>query len=541
MSNKTKYLCLAGVLIIAGFFRFYHLTTTPPGLYVDEAMDGVNAQNVAQTGHFKVYYPEDNGREGLYVNILAVAFKYHLLPETAPWSVRFPAAVAGFLTVLGMYLLVSELFKESYELRDKSYEGEKAGKADNHTSYLIAHSSSLALLAAFLLATSFWHINFSRIGFRAILAPFCLVWASYLLIKLFRARTSLGSWLLALGAGVIYAAGFYTYIAFRITPLLLLLFVPFFRKNHGFWKRAFLFCVVAFIVACPIGWYYLHNRADFFGRTSQISVSNSKTPIADLTTNILKTAAMFNWRGDGNWRQNIAGAPELWWPVGLLFLVGIFLNVWWLLSKKRPKTQITKPKEILDTESQNHGHGYWGLDFGFWFLSVWFFLGALPEVLSDEGIPHALRSLLMVVPIMVFAAIGAVILYRLVAARLGARWTTVLTALFVAVIVAGAYVQYFVTWAENPNVPGAFSADYVQIGNEINALPPSMQKYVIIDAGGVIDYGLPMPAEPVLYVTNSFVPDATAQKVVKNIHYILPDETGQIPIGTPSDTIFTIR
>ena len=122
---------LVGVLIIAIFLRFYQITTTPPGLYPDEAMDGANAQNVAQTSQFKVFYPEDNGREGLYVNILAVAFKFHLLPETAPWSVRFPAAVAGVLTVLGVYFLVAELFKE----RDEGYE--------------------IALLAAFLLATSF--------------------------------------------------------------------------------------------------------------------------------------------------------------------------------------------------------------------------------------------------------------------------------------------------------------------------------------------------------------------------------------------------
>ena len=89
MTKKIRWTLLVGILIIAGFFRFYHLTATPPGLFMDEAMDGVNAQNVAQTGHFKVYYPEDNGREGLYVNILAVAFKYHILPETAPWSVGF--------------------------------------------------------------------------------------------------------------------------------------------------------------------------------------------------------------------------------------------------------------------------------------------------------------------------------------------------------------------------------------------------------------------------------------------------------------------
>src|SRR5580704_3902154 len=164
MSKRTRIWLLVGILALATFFRFYQLTTTPPGLYPDEAMDGANAQYAAHTDQFKVFYPEDNGREGLYVNILAVAFKFHLLPETAPWSVRFPAAVAGILTVWGIYLLVAELFKE----RDEGY--------------------AIALLAAFLLATSFWGINFSRIGFRAILAPLLLTWSLYFLIKAFRSR-----------------------------------------------------------------------------------------------------------------------------------------------------------------------------------------------------------------------------------------------------------------------------------------------------------------------------------------------------------------
>jgi hypothetical protein len=80
MTREGRRLLLFGVLAVASFFRFYHLAVTPPGLYIDEAMDGVNAQHAAETGQFKVYYPEDNGREGLYVNILALAFRYRLLP-----------------------------------------------------------------------------------------------------------------------------------------------------------------------------------------------------------------------------------------------------------------------------------------------------------------------------------------------------------------------------------------------------------------------------------------------------------------------------
>jgi len=172
MHLQKKYILLAGILLLGIFFRFYHLTSTPPGLYPDEAIDGNNAAEVHQTGQFKVFYPEDNGREGLYVNALAVLD--NVLPDNEPWVVRLPAAVAGTLTVLGLYFLAAELF-----------------------------GTGTGLLAAFLLATSFWHINFSRIGFRAILAPLLLTWTIWLVIKAIKTiRTAPGLGLAALAGAV---------------------------------------------------------------------------------------------------------------------------------------------------------------------------------------------------------------------------------------------------------------------------------------------------------------------------------------------------
>lgn len=175
--KKEKYAILFAILVVATFLRLHNLTTTPPGLYLDEAIEGDNASQAAVTGHYRVFYTEDNGREGLYVNLIAILFEYFHAPHE-PWVVRFPAVVAGVLTVLGMGLLASELFGDC-----------------------------VGLLAAFLLATSFWHINFSRIGFRAILAPLFLTWAIYLLIKAFRTPSSRAAWMWTASAGTTYALG----------------------------------------------------------------------------------------------------------------------------------------------------------------------------------------------------------------------------------------------------------------------------------------------------------------------------------------------
>jgi 4-amino-4-deoxy-L-arabinose transferase-like glycosyltransferase len=495
MSKTQRNVLLFGILIIAIFLRFYHFTATPPGLYPDEAMDGNNAVEAAETNHFQVFYPEDNGREGLYVNIIAATMDLSHV-YTAPWIVRLPAAVAGILTVWGLYLLVAELF------------GDGPG-----------------LLAAFLLATSFWGIIFSRIGFRAILAPLALIFTFWLIIKAFRAANKHTALWYALAAGIVYGLGFYTYIAYRVTPILFLLFIPFFHKFPGFWKRTALFIVVTFIVAAPLGWYFATTPGSFFGRTAEISVTSAASPAYDFAVNVVKEALMFNYHGDYNWRQNVSGAPELFLPVGILFLLGIVLVIYFWIRRARKKYITAENEKLFPL-------------FGTLLVFAWLIFGILPAAASDEGIPHALRSILALAPALILATLGSVWLYRLIKKHWSVKLAKSLMVILLLVIAGWGYYDYFVVWAQNPNVPGAFSANYVTIGQQINALPASTPKYVIVNAGGVPVRGIPTPAETTMFVTRSFTASDAA---AANIHYLLPTQTDQIPAGTPSAEVFYIN
>jgi hypothetical protein len=494
MSKTQRGVLLSGILIIAIFLRFYHFTSTPPGLYPDEAMDGNNAVEAAETNHYQPFYIEDNGREGLYVNILAAMEKVYPIYE--PWVIRLPAAIAGVLTVLGLYFLVAELF------------GTGAG-----------------LLASFLLATSVWHIIFSRIGFRAILAPLLLAWTFYFLIKALKENSSRRALWLALVAGVIYGLGFYTYIAYRVTPILFLLFIPFYRKNPGFWKRVVIFILTILVIAAPLGWYFVKHPSDFFGRTAQISVTNAANPMHDFLVNIGKTALMFNVHGDNNWRQNISGAPELFWPVGILFVLGISLAIYYLYRRARKKHISAENEKIFPS-------------FGILLTFAWIIFGGLPSAASDEGIPHALRSILMVPPAMIFATLGSIWLYRIIVRQWNTTAARSIAVIFMVTVATFAYYDYFTVWAQNPNVPGAFNANYVDMGHEINALPVSTEKYVIVNAGGVPARGIPVPAETTMFITHSFT---TADQKLTNIHYLLPTQIDEIPKNTPSGSIFSIN
>jgi 4-amino-4-deoxy-L-arabinose transferase-like glycosyltransferase len=494
MSKTQRNVLLIGILIIAIFFRFYHFTTTPPGLYPDEAMDGNNAVQAAETNHFQVFYVEDNGREGLYVNLIAAFLK--LWPIYKPWVIRLPAAIAGVLTVWGLYLLVAELF-----------------------------GNGPGLLAAFLLATSFWGIIFSRIGFRAILAPLALVFTLWLLIKAYRSAHTRMAVVYTCLAGIIYGLGFYTYIAYRVTPILFLLFIPFFRKIPGFWKRTLGFIFVTFIVAAPIGWYFATNPGSFFGRTAEISVTSAANPAHDFAINIVKEALMFNYHGDYNWRQNVSGAPELFWPVGALFILGMVLSAYFIVRRARKK-YITAEDEKLFPQ------------FGILLTFAWLAFGILPAAASDEGIPHALRSILALAPALIFATLGGVWLYRIIKKHWRPAMAKGFMVVFLIVVAGWGYYDYFIVWAQNPNVPGAFSANYVTIGQQINALPESMPKYVVVNAGGVLANGIPVPAETTMFITHSFT---AADAAAANIHYVLPNQTSSIPAGTPSEDIFYIN
>jgi 4-amino-4-deoxy-L-arabinose transferase-like glycosyltransferase len=489
MSPRTKKAAIVFLIIaIASFFRLYSLKTVPPGLYPDEAMNGNNALEAIRTGNFKVFYPENNGREGLFINIQA--FFLNLIGKNEPWILRLPSALFGIFTVLGIYFLTRELF------RGLTLEQAKLKKEE-----------ILAYLAGFFAATSFWHITFSRIGFRAITSPFFLVWTANFLIKGLREKNGRKSLLFVSVSAIFYGLGFYSYIAYRITPILILIgFWLFARKikenKSAVLKKLSFFIAISFIVSLPLWVYFLNHPQDFLGRTSQISIFNSPTPIKDLASNIIKTAGMLNFRGDYNWRQNISGQPLLGFMVGVFFLTGLYVTF-----RQRKKT---KDSRI------------------FIFLIAWLVISAIPVVISNEGIPHALRAIIMIPPIFIISAVGAFEIFNWISKskKIPRNWIktgVVVTFLF---ILTESYYNYFVLWAKNPEVANAFAADYVSVGNELRQLPKEISKYVLIKASGVDVRGFPMPAETVMFITDTF---ERRGQIEKNIYYILPNQIDLFP------------
>ena len=66
-ATRNKWIVPAFIFSVALAFRFCALDSIPPGLHFDEAVEGNQALEALTTRHLPIFYPENSGREGLYV------------------------------------------------------------------------------------------------------------------------------------------------------------------------------------------------------------------------------------------------------------------------------------------------------------------------------------------------------------------------------------------------------------------------------------------------------------------------------------------
>ncbi len=557
MSKRAAILTLFTVLTLGAFFRFYQITEIPLGLYPDEAMNGNNALEALAGGDFKIFYPENNGREGLFINMQAISL---WIFGNEPWALRVVSALFGTLTILGLYLVTREIFS-AFSLRNTNkYESTNSYIRKN--SYFV-NPEAIALLSTFFLATSYWHINFSRIGFRAIMIPFFTTFAVYFLLKGLRLTTyssseveklpnekfSTGSnsiYYLIL-AGIFAGLGFHTYIAFRFMPFVFA--VPILWYLWRTWKPRFhletgfpsisclpcailLFIFVTFVAALPIGYYFLQNPQDFLGRGAQVSIFSGESPVLEFAKSNLATLGMFFYRGDCNWRHNYSCKPELHPLVALFFAMGLVAAVQGFLKRK---THDNRHPEERSDERSPRSFATLRMTLASATLLGWFIFMTLPATLTREGLPHALRSIGMIPPVMILSGLGAFLFIQKILgwfkgleikfSALGeqiARIRREVRILFIAALLLiplNTYRNYFLLWAHNPNTYFSFATDIRHLGEYLNNLPRETKKYVAVNLPGVEVRGIPMSAQTVMFMTDTFGENG---RLNKNIQYLVP-------------------
>ncbi len=305
-------LSLLAIVLLGAALRFGSLGRVPAGLYQDEAFNGLDALDVL-AGSRSLYFPANHGREPLFIYLVAASVG--TLGRTA-LAVRLPAAVLGVLTIPAVYAFGRKAFNQR-----------------------------VALLAAFVTATTFWPVALSRTGFRAVALP-CVI--ALALAAAWPKKPAEGRppaaglpWGLALG-GALYGLSFYTYLAVRFTPLALLYFGGYLllrqrsaarsglrRVIRSALPRSVFFLIPSIVVVFPLGVYAAVHPDLFLGRAGQVSIFNPAISGGDewgtLVRHSLSALGMFFWRGDTIARHNLPGRPVFDPLMGLAFSAGVWV------------------------------------------------------------------------------------------------------------------------------------------------------------------------------------------------------------------------
>lgn len=441
--TKTKtYLLLFFIIALGLYLRVYNIENVPPGIYPDEAANGIDAMRAAETGQFQWFYSDNNGREGLFMNIIAMCFKFFGM---SIFTLKLPSIIFGTLAILGTYLLTRELFS----------------------------SRRIGLISSFLMAVSFWAINFSRIGFRAIMVPAILVFSFYFLFKGLRTR----KWQAFAAGGLIFGLGLHTYIAFRIAPLILaaMLFILLLTRENflkKYWALILIFVFFATLSAGPMMYdFFISHPEHWESRTGNISILNPEVNQGHLVKTFMKTfglaLAKYNFWGDQNWRHNFPPYALLDPLTGIAFLFGFVYS----LIKMFHLLVIRFVRKIRDTKLEVHA-----------FLLLWFFAMLIPEVMGYEGNPHALRAIGTLPAVFLFAAMTFNYFLGKVEDKAYTHKKIIASLIILMLFSIGVFnsVKYHSVWAKKAEVAQAFEKTTGNIGNYIKTLPKDKEVFVVV-------------------------------------------------------------
>ena len=433
--------CL-GIFGAALTVRVYDLERTPPGVYFDEALNGVDASKAIDSGDYHLWYPDHNGREGLFINLQSLSVRAF---GHEPWALRLVAAMVGAGVVAGIFLLGYLMFSGTL--------GTLTGVA-----------------AAAMAGFGYWHLALSRVGFRATMVGLVVVWFLVLLLAAMRRyRRSAGAerWRWAAwwaAAGAVFGVGLHTYPAFRGAGLILLAAVAgsyaLFGNRRDWVIGWTAFAIGGLVTAGPMLIHFLEYPEHLRSR-QEVAVWNVADPWATWLSGVKETALMFTGPGDCNPRHNLPCRAQLHPITAGLAGVGLLVCVAALF--RRPHDGWRRASSGL--------------------LLVGLVAMLAPVTLTADALPHALRALGAAPFAYLLAGLGAAVLGQWL---WGLRTATVLRSAGVAALVAAivwAAVDdtdlYFNEWPERDDVRPAFSMGLVEQARFLESRPG--RHYLVVE------------------------------------------------------------
>ncbi len=451
---KKEYIFLIIIFLIGFFLRIYHLGTVPVSLHRDEAFLGYNAWSILKTGndmtgvflplHFESFLYSPGG-----YSYFSIPFMF--LFGLSPQSIRLASSVFGSLTIIALFFLTKELFREYKQ------------------------KSLLALLSAFSLAILPWHIILSRTATENTLVTFFIVIAVWLFALWARKKR-------VIFIILSFACFFITFFIYQAPRAFLPIFIPFlvmlwwnFIKQQKRWILVSVLFIVTILV--PL-FFILHSKqlslrirtvSVFATQEQQLQIDEQTREEGVAHVPIVISRVFHNKLqayGEKIWENYMA---HLSYPfffedtivpiryssplISLLFLWELPLLVLgiWFIARYNMRLAIL--------------------------IIGWILIVPIGSALTFDDIPNIQRTLIMAPALCILIAFG----YVACLAHLTNKKTRIafvaLSILLCAYSVASFFLQYFVHAGRYR--PIYRQEGYEQLVNKVNALLPGYKKVVV--------------------------------------------------------------
>ena len=387
---KKSTILLILIIVLGTLLRIIAVDKYPAGLNADEAAIGYNAWSIILTGQDEhkatwpiVFRSFDDYKLPVYFYLVLPFVKVLGLNI---WAVRLPCAILGSLSIWLLYLLVKELFREK-------------------------ENDRLALLAAFLLAISPWHLQFSRGGWEVNVSTFFFLLSSLAFIRSFKNVNYL--FLFAIST----VLALYTYPSARVVLPLLMIgtaiifwsdFIKLFNKQNL--KTTLIALFLAIVLIIPVATQLLSKSGQ--ARFSGVSVFSDSGPY-------WRALALRNEQPKVNLYVKLINNQYLSYGLQIVqnYLSHYSLRFLFIVGDEIARSKVPGMGQSLISLLPFYFLGILVLlkleGKGKRFVLAWFLLAPLAAAITFQS-PHALRAENMVIPLIIIIAFGVDMAYEFI-------------------------------------------------------------------------------------------------------------------------------